>query len=105
MEPNRGSIGVMCPGTPAPIVLARVLGVAQARVLHQEWSEVLKQKCPVVWDAGAVHRVDAAVMQLLAAFCEALRAQNIPWQWAAAAPALREAAHLLGLDASLGFAQ
>ncbi|MHB1514429.1 MAG: STAS domain-containing protein [Acidiferrobacteraceae bacterium] len=95
----------MYPERPAPIVLAAVLGVAQTRVLHQEWSEILKQKCPVVWDASAVLRVDAAVMQLLAVFCATLRAQNIPWQWAAVAPALREAAHLLGLDAALGFEQ
>lgn len=84
------------------IVLKGTLSVAQAQELYREWSLIPARKVPVVWDASGVRRVDTAVMQLLAVFCRTLRAENLSWRWAAAAPVLREAAHLLGLETELG---
>ncbi len=84
------------------IVLKGTLGVAQAHQLYREWSSIPARRVPVVWDAGGVRRVDTAVVQLLAVFCRTLRAENLSWRWAAAAPVLREAAHLLGLETELG---
>lgn len=55
---------------------------------------------PVVVDASAVQRVDAATMQLLVAFVRERRPLGLAVQWRRSAP-LDEATRLLGLGDAL----
>jgi anti-anti-sigma regulatory factor len=85
-------------GTPAPIQLGSTALIADAKRLHAELLPLLDLAEPVAIDAGAVERVDTAVLQLLHAFGSERRAQGRELRWVAASAALRAAAQALGLD-------
>ncbi len=80
------------------------LSVAQARALRAQLGEALSPPMglKLALDAGQVEQVDTAAMQVLAGFCRHLREQGAPMRWQAVSPAVREAAHLLGLDSLFG---
>ena len=75
------------------------LNVTQARALHMQLGQVLAQPLPLVLDAGQVTQVDTAAMQVLAVFCRQFEGRAASLRWGAVSPAMREAGHLLGLDA------
>lgn len=84
------------------LVFEPALDVAHARDLYQELDDVLAAHTPLALDASHVERIDAATLQLLAAFCCAARDAGVPLRWSAASPALRSAAALLDLFDTLG---
>ena len=84
------------------IVFGSVLNIAGARQLYDELSGSLARAKSLVLDAAAVEQVDAAGMQLLAAFCRAARDAGRPLRWHAASPSVRDAAIVLDLSAALG---
>jgi len=84
------------------LVFAPVLDIVGARSLYAQLSEVLRDGGTPVLDASRVERVDAAALQLLAAFCRNARDAGHNPRWHAASPALCEAATLLGLQETLG---
>jgi len=69
-----------------------------------ELAERLDDSGPVQIDASTVQRVDTATLQLLAAFVRDLRADARVVEWTGCSPALRRAAHSLGLTDALDLA-
>lgn len=84
------------------LVFDPALDVAHARDLYRELDEVLAAHQPLALDASHVERIDAATLQLLAAFCCAARDAGVPLRWAATSEVLRSAATLLDLNDTLG---
>jgi anti-anti-sigma regulatory factor len=84
------------------LVFEPALDVAHARKLYHELDEVLAEHQPLTLDASHVERIDAATLQLIAAFCCAARDAGVPVRWSAASTVLRDAAALLDLLETLG---
>lgn len=80
------------------VALEAALGIADARALHEKLGAVLAAKTPVVMDASRVERLDAAVMQVLTAFCRAARERRLTLTWHSPSPVLQQAVRLLGLE-------
>jgi anti-anti-sigma regulatory factor len=77
------------------------LDISLAQDLCKRLQQALEAKRPVVLDAGGVTRADTAVLQLLCAFFQDVRASGMEVQWQQSSPALQNSARLLGLDACL----
>ena len=84
------------------LVLESQLDVARTRDLYRELDSALSARKPLALDASQVERVDAATLQLLAAFCGAARDANMPVRWSSASAVLRNAATFLDLNETLG---
>ena len=84
------------------LVFEPVLDILGARALYGCLSGVLAEGKSVELDAGQVERVDTAALQLLAAFCRAVREAGVSLRWRNASGPLCEAAALLGLSEILG---
>jgi len=84
------------------LVFEPVLDIVGARSLYGCLGGVLAEAKSVELDAGQVERVDTAALQLLAAFCRALREAGVSLQWRSASGPLCEAAATLGLSEILG---
>lgn len=78
------------------------LDVAHTRSLYRELDNALVARQPVSLDASKVQRVDAATLQLLAAFCCAARDAGMQLRWNGASAVLRNAVTLLDLNEILG---
>lgn len=78
------------------------LDVAHTRSLYRELDNALASRKPLALDASHVERIDAATLQLLAAFCRAARDAGLPVRWCGASAVLRNAATFLDLDETLG---
>jgi ABC-type transporter Mla MlaB component len=78
------------------------LDVAHTRSLYRELDEALAARQPLSLDASQVQRVDAATLQLLAAFCCAARDAGMPVRWNGTSAVLRSAVTLLDLNEILG---
>ncbi len=95
-------VQVVREGNETRIVFEPVLDITSARNLYSELEGALTVAAPLTLDASRVERVDAATLQVLAAFCRAVRAANIEMHWQSISPSLREAAALFDLDEMLG---
>jgi anti-anti-sigma regulatory factor len=87
----------------APIGTARlgeVLTIEQAASMHAELGRHLAAES-VVLEAGALQRIDAAGLQLLAAFVRAADARGTRVSWRALPSVLRDGARRLGLTGVL----
>lgn len=84
------------------LVFEPVLDVTHARHLYSELDGALAAAAPMALDAACVERVDAATLQLLAAFCCAARAAQLPLRWQGASTVLCRSAALLNLYDTLG---
>lgn len=84
----------------APLALGECLTVEQVGAVQAELGRRLAA-ASVVLEAGALRRLDAAGLQLLAAFVAAATARGVRVQWQAPSAALREAARVSGLGAAL----
>jgi len=84
------------------LVFESQLDVANTRNLYRELDNALAARKPLALDATQVERVDAATLQLLAAFCCAARDAGVPMRWCGASAVLRNAAAFLDLNDSLG---
>ncbi|MBI3928638.1 MAG: STAS domain-containing protein [Armatimonadetes bacterium] len=88
---------------PARIELNAVSTIADVQALVERMRAVLATRGPVTVDGHLVRRVDTAVLQALAVLTREARRQGIELVWSPPSAPLREAARLLGLDATLGF--
>ncbi len=84
------------------LIFQPVLDIMGARNLYGKLSTVLAQAKMVELDASRVERVDTAALQLLAAFCRAVRDGGLTLSWHGISPALADAAAILGLSETLG---
>ena len=86
------------------VALAAAVGIAEARVLHETLGELLPQQASIVFHSDRLQRIDAAAMQILAAFCVTARKRGLALTWQEPSVSLREAVTLLGLESAFGFA-
>lgn len=103
---------VTTPAAPAPVVvgapaadissvsLGDMLTIAQVTAMHAELGRHLDARS-VALDAGALQRVDAAGLQLLAAFVRAADQRGAQIEWRSPSAALRDGARRLGLAVTL----
>lgn len=68
--------------------------VAELRALLLQ---ALEGKQPVVLEAAEITRIDTSALQVLVAFFQDARAQEIPVRWQAPSEVLRRSASLVGL--------
>jgi ABC-type transporter Mla MlaB component len=85
----------------AALTLAAECTVAEAGSLKASLVRLVSQAKPVTLDVSALQRIDAAGLQLLAAFVRDRRARARAVEWRGRAPALEAAAKLLGLRGML----
>lgn len=83
------------------LVLATHCNVKDAAELKQSLCLHLDDAAPVALDVGKVERVDTSTMQLLCAFVRDRAAQQRKVEWLGDSSVIREAARLLGVEASL----
>ncbi len=83
------------------LVLATHCNVKDAAELKQSLCHHLDDTAPVSLDVGKVERVDTSTMQLLCAFVRDRAAQQRKVEWLGDSRVVREAARLLGVEASL----
>jgi anti-anti-sigma regulatory factor len=88
-------------GSPGVVPLGDMLTIEQAAAMHDLLHPHLGQALITI-EAGAVQRVDAAGLQLLTAFVQAVETRNGCIRWQAPSAALRDGARLLGLAGALG---
>ncbi|WP_168210887.1 STAS domain-containing protein [Persicimonas caeni] len=84
-----------------PVTLPEQLGLAQVDELHAHLVDLLETTHEIVFDAGAVDRLDAAGVQLLCAAARATQQAGGSVSWRAVSPALVRAAEQLGLSEAL----
>lgn len=89
---------------PSTVTLPMDLTVEQVRVVHAVLGQALTGGAPVVIDAGAVDRADAAGVQLLLASLRTAETFAHPVTIRNASPALHSAAVTLGVAGHLGLA-
>jgi ABC-type transporter Mla MlaB component len=87
------------------IALASNCTVKDAAELKQSLCLHLDQATPVTLDVGGVERVDTSTMQLLCAFVRDRSAQQRKVEWLGDTRVVRDAAHLLGVEAMLSLPQ
>jgi anti-anti-sigma regulatory factor len=83
------------------VQLEAVLGIVDARMLHEKLSTVLACATPVVLDGSRVERLDTAAMQVLACFCRSARERGLAISWLRPSSGLQQAARWLGLESIL----
>lgn len=93
------------------VVLGATMEISMAQDLYRQLSPRLVTSAnsvrdhaganALVVDASQVQRVDTAALQTLAYFYRCAHERGIAFQWRAVSPALRQAAHSLGLTAFL----
>lgn len=86
--------------SPSTVQLGESLTIEQATAMHIELGRHLHAKS-VVLEAGALQRMDAAGLQLLAAFVRTAQARGVLVEWRSPAPVLCAAARHLGLGTVL----
>lgn len=84
------------------IALESVVTISEAESLHKKLQGYLDLGGDLSIDAGQVHMIDTAGLQLLLAFVVELKNQNRSVKWLNVSPAFKETAELLGLTAPLG---
>ncbi len=84
-------------GTVSRIVCDEMLDIAVAAELRAHLLEALTAKQPVTLDGGNVERADTAALQVLTAFFQDARSQDMDVQWSSASAALVRSAELLGI--------
>jgi anti-anti-sigma regulatory factor len=77
------------------------LGIACARELRDQLDALLARDEKLVLDASRVERIDAATLQLLAAFVAAAQQAKRALRWQAMSTTFRNAAALLDMNTTL----
>ena len=85
------------------VTLAATVGIAEARVLHETLGLLLLHQTSLEFHSDRLQRIDAAAMQVLAAFCVTVRKRGQRLIWQEPSASLREAVTLLGLESAFGF--
>ncbi len=101
--PIAAVVDVAAAATPSrpTLVLAAHCNVKDAAELKQSLCQHLDDAAPVALDVGKVERVDTSTMQLLCAFVRDRAAQQRKVEWLGDFGVIRDAAHLLGVEAML----
>lgn len=81
------------------------LGIESAAELQRQLAGQLDQTEPVVLDASEVARVHTAALQLFCLFCRDRSSGGRQTHWKAPSTALKSAAALLGVAASMNLAK
>lgn len=84
------------------VVCGEVLDISRAADFHQELKTALGQGGVIVLDGAQIERIDAAALQLCAAFFHDAAARKVKAKWIAPSDPLIRAAGLLGLKDQLG---
>jgi ABC-type transporter Mla MlaB component len=83
------------------LVLAAECLVSGASTLKESLASLLDEPQPITLDITALQRIDTAGLQVLTAFIRERTAHGRTVEWRGISPALRSAAHLLGLTSLL----
>ncbi|HVO48121.1 MAG TPA: STAS domain-containing protein [Steroidobacteraceae bacterium] len=86
---------------PASFALPIDCMVADAAALKESLAGLVGDSRPVTLDVAALQRIDTAAMQLLTAFVRERDRKGLRVEWQGSAPALSNAARLLGLTSEL----
>ena len=82
--------------------LEAVITISEAQRLYEELQGHLDRGGDICINAGEVHMIDTAGLQLLLAFVLEVKNQNRSISWQAVSPAFKETAELLGMMELLG---
>jgi ABC-type transporter Mla MlaB component len=86
---------------PTTLALAAECLVADASRLKSDLAGLLSELQPITLDVSGLQRVDTASLQLITAFVLQRAKRGLSVEWGGAAPALTNAARLLGLTSLL----
>jgi phospholipid transport system transporter-binding protein len=95
-------LAIETPPPPLILTLAPECLVSEAICLKEGLAGLLDEPLSVTLDVTALHRIDTAGLQVLAAFVRDRAGRGLEVQWRGTAPALSGAAQLLGLTSLLG---
>lgn len=84
------------------IALEAVVTISEAGKLKDQLQGYLDLGADLTLDAGQVHMIDTAGLQLLLAFVVEVKNQNRSINWKSISPAFKETVELLGLMEPLG---
>jgi ABC-type transporter Mla MlaB component len=84
------------------LALAAECTVADATALKESLAALRDQPLAVTLDVTALQRIDTAGLQVISAFIRERAGHGRPVEWRGNAPALTNAAQLLGLTSLLG---
>lgn len=84
------------------IACGEVLDISHATAFQQELKTALGKGVEVVLDGAEIERIDAAALQLCAAFFHDAIARKVQVKWLSPSEPLIRAAGLLGLKTQLG---
>lgn len=87
------------------IVLKAVLAINDAKSLYAELSKKLEIKKGISIDASAVEMVDTAILQLLLAFVQKSKLQNIAVEWVKPSHEFFSRSETLNLTSMLGLSE
>ncbi len=90
--------------TAVVVDLPENLTIAVVETLHQELAELAQSSNDVVLNGADVCRTDTAGLQMLYAFCKALREHEASVSWSSPSSTLMDAAELLGVRNLLALA-
>lgn len=86
----------------ASLDLGSTLDITMVADVHARLRQALDAGTGLTLNGGELDRVDAAGLQLLAAFAEHARSLDIPVSWSSVSPCLEENAFVSGLGDCLG---
>ena len=99
-EPQTPDLGARTVDSPGAVALGDTLTIEQVAAMHAELGRHLGATS-IALDAGALQRIDAAGLQLLAAFMRTADGHGTKVEWRAPSPVLRDGARRLGLAGTL----
>lgn len=76
--------------------------ISGTQALQQQLRDALEAGHPITLDASNTERLDGAAAQLLYAFVREAGSRDIAVTWQEPSEAVRNTAHLLGMEAGLG---
>lgn len=89
-------------GDEISLACGEILDISRAAEFHQELKTALGKGGVIVLDGAEIERIDAAALQLCAAFFHDAIARKVQAKWLSPSESLIRAAGLLGLKAQLG---
>jgi phospholipid transport system transporter-binding protein len=85
-----------------PLRLDGDLSISNVDPLKRQLDTALADGAPVLFDGAGIDRIDAAGLQLLAAFTREAAHRGLPVSWQSPAPRLLAAARAIGLQDAIG---
>jgi phospholipid transport system transporter-binding protein len=85
-----------------PLHLDGDLSISNVEALKRQLDAALSDGAPVLLDGAGIDRIDAAALQLLAAFTREAAHRDLRVSWQSASPRLVAAARAIGLHEAVG---